>query len=194
LVTPFRKLSSRGLSNSERSAIDAIVARLPGTLPTSPFWLDAQTGETSRLGAVEPAWIRRRVHDQVAVQIATRDAVPGRPKRRSPASSPASAAQERAGDRSPTVGGSAGSCLPAAVRVRHAPGMFVVSEAEAAAIRAVFDQRGELSAAVELRRLFPGITDMAEARECARTIAGWRPLPVAPRPVGQMHQRRDPKP
>jgi hypothetical protein len=76
----------------------------------------------------------------------------------------------------------------------HATGMFVVSEAEAAAIRAVFDQRGELSAAVELRRLFPGITDMAEARECARTIAGWKPLPVAPRPVRQMHQRRDPKP
>ena len=76
----------------------------------------------------------------------------------------------------------------------HDPGMFVVSEAEAAAIRAVFDQRGELSAAVELRRLFPGITDMAEARECARTIAGWKPLPVAPCPVRQMHQRRDPKP
>ena len=31
---------------------------------------------------------------------------------------------------------------------------------------------GELSAAVELRRLFPGVTDMVEARECARTIAG----------------------
>ncbi|MGA8195819.1 MAG: hypothetical protein WB902_20885 [Acetobacteraceae bacterium] len=61
--------------------------------------------------------------------------------------------------------------------------MFVVTEAEAAAIRAVFDQRGELSAAVELRRLFPGITDTAQARECARTIAGWRPLPGALRPV-----------
>jgi hypothetical protein len=30
--------------------------------------------------------------------------------------------------------------------------MFVVTEAEAAAIRAAFEQRGELSAAVELRR------------------------------------------
>ena len=76
----------------------------------------------------------------------------------------------------------------------HDPGTFVVSEAEAAAIRAVFDQRGELSAAVELRRLFPGIIDMAEAREWARTIAGWRPPRVAPPPVRQMHQRRDPKP
>jgi hypothetical protein len=56
--------------------------------------------------------------------------------------------------------------------------MFVVTEAEAAAIRAVFEQRGEFAAAVELRRLFPGITDTAQARECARTIAGWKPLPL----------------
>jgi hypothetical protein len=53
--------------------------------------------------------------------------------------------------------------------------MFVVSEAEAAAIRAAW-QRGELAGAVELRRLFPGITDPDAARECARTIAGWTPL------------------
>jgi hypothetical protein len=59
----------------------------------------------------------------------------------------------------------------------HAPGMFVVSEAEAAAIRAVFHQQGEFAAVVELRRLFPGITDAEQARECARTIAGRRPLP-----------------
>ena len=45
--------------------------------------------------------------------------------------------------------------------------MFVVSEAEAAAIRAIFHEQGEFSAAVELRRLFPGITDTAQARECA---------------------------
>jgi hypothetical protein len=70
----------------------------------------------------------------------------------------------------------------------RAPGMFVVSEAEAAAIRAIFDQRGELSAAVELRRLFPGVTDNAQARECARTIAAWKPLPSAPRPVRRLHQ------
>ena len=60
--------------------------------------------------------------------------------------------------------------------------MFVISEAEAAAIRAVFQQHGELSAAIELRRLFPAITDNAQARECARTIAGWQPL----RPVKRM--------
>jgi hypothetical protein len=54
--------------------------------------------------------------------------------------------------------------------------MFVVTEAEAAAIRAVFEQRGEFAAAVELRRRFPGIADNAQARECARTIASWQPL------------------
>jgi hypothetical protein len=60
----------------------------------------------------------------------------------------------------------------------HAPGMFVVTEADAAAIRAAFEQRGEFAAAVELRQRFPGITDNAQARECARTIAGWKPLPL----------------
>jgi hypothetical protein len=54
--------------------------------------------------------------------------------------------------------------------------MFVVTEADAAAIRAVYQQRGEFAAAVELRRRFPGITDNAQAQECARTIAGWKPL------------------
>jgi hypothetical protein len=44
--------------------------------------------------------------------------------------------------------------------------------------RTAYEQEGELSAAIELRRLFPGIIDNAEARECARTIAGWKPLPA----------------
>jgi hypothetical protein len=56
--------------------------------------------------------------------------------------------------------------------------MFAITEAEAAAIRAVYVQRGEFAAAIELRRLFPGVTDNAQARECARTIAGWQPLPL----------------
>jgi hypothetical protein len=56
--------------------------------------------------------------------------------------------------------------------------MFSVSEVEAAAIRAAFEQGGEFAAAVELRRLFPANTGNAEAREWARTIAGWRPLPT----------------
>ena len=54
--------------------------------------------------------------------------------------------------------------------------MFAVTEAEAAAIRTAFEQGGEFAAAVELRRLFPGVADNAEARECARTIAAWKPL------------------
>jgi hypothetical protein len=61
--------------------------------------------------------------------------------------------------------------------------MFVVSEAEAAAIRSAFDRGGEFSAAAELRRLFPGVTDNAEARECARAIANWTPLPERVRRV-----------
>ncbi len=62
----------------------------------------------------------------------------------------------------------------------HMPRMFIVTEEDAAAIRAAFDQDGELSAVVELRRRFPGITDNADARTCARSIAGWTPLPPAP--------------
>jgi hypothetical protein len=52
----------------------------------------------------------------------------------------------------------------------------------AATIRAVYEQRGEFAAAVELRQRFPGITDNAQVREWARTIAGWKPL----RPVKRM--------
>ena len=56
--------------------------------------------------------------------------------------------------------------------------MFVVTEEDAAAIRAVYEQRGEFAAAVDLRQRFPGITDNAQARQCARTIASWKPLPL----------------
>ena len=72
--------------------------------------------------------------------------------------------------------------MPATIRKPHALAMFVISEAEAAAIRATYKQRGEFSAAIELRQLFPGFTDNAQARECARTIASWRPLPKRLRP------------
>ena len=58
--------------------------------------------------------------------------------------------------------------------------MFCVTEAEAAAIRVVFLEEGELTAAIELRRLFPGISDNAQARAHARTIAGWKPMPAHP--------------
>jgi hypothetical protein len=64
--------------------------------------------------------------------------------------------------------------------------MFVVTEEDEAAIRAAFEQRGEFAAAIELRQRFPGITDTAQARKWARTIAGWKPLPL--RPVKRMPQ------
>jgi hypothetical protein len=54
--------------------------------------------------------------------------------------------------------------------------MFAITDADAAAIRAVYDQRGEFAAAVELRRLFPGITDNAQAR-CGRV----KRIPKPPR-------------
>jgi len=67
--------------------------------------------------------------------------------------------------------------------------MFVVSEEEAAAIRAAFDQGGEFAAAVELRRLFPGVKDNEQAKACARTIAGWKPLKLPPRPAVRLRRR-----
>jgi len=68
--------------------------------------------------------------------------------------------------------------------------MFIVSEADAEAIRAAFYEQGEFSAAIEVRRRFPGITDNVEARRCAQTIAGWKPLPAPPRPVTRLHPGR----
>jgi len=48
----------------------------------------------------------------------------------------------------------------------------------ATAIRSIYEQEGELSAAIEVRRRFPGIVDNEKARQCARTIAGWTPRPI----------------
>ena len=70
-------------------------------------------------------------------------------------------------------------------------GMFVVTEADAAAIRAVFEIEGELSqATIELRRRFPGVTDNAKARACARTIAGWTPRSEPPSTVTRLRPRQ----
>jgi hypothetical protein len=71
--------------------------------------------------------------------------------------------------------------------------MFALTEAEAAAIRAAFERGGEFSAVAELRRLFPAITDTAQARECARTIAGWQPLALPLRPSRPPHLRKRPR-
>ena len=68
--------------------------------------------------------------------------------------------------------------------------MFSVSEAQAAIIRTAFEQRDELSAVVELRRLFPGVSNIAWARECVRTIAGWQQLVIRPSAVPRSAVRR----
>jgi hypothetical protein len=67
--------------------------------------------------------------------------------------------------------------------------MFVVSEADASAIRTAYDRGGVLSATSELRRLFPGLADNESTRECAQTIAGWKPLALPPKPKSRL--RRD---
>jgi hypothetical protein len=71
-------------------------------------------------------------------------------------------------------------CIAGQAPAADDPAMFIVSKAEAAAIRAAFEQGGELSASVELRRLFPGLANNENTRICARTIADWTPLPPMP--------------
>jgi hypothetical protein len=58
--------------------------------------------------------------------------------------------------------------------------MFSVDESTAAAIRKAFEENGELSAVVDLRRHFSGIADNENARLCVRSIARWQPLPSLP--------------
>ena len=68
--------------------------------------------------------------------------------------------------------------------------MFVVTEADAAAIRATYEVEVELSAAIELRQRFPGIGDNARARECARSIAAWKPMVNPPATVTPLRPRK----
>ena len=63
--------------------------------------------------------------------------------------------------------------------------MFLVTDADANAICTIFKEEGELSAAIELRRRFPGINDNAKARACARSIAGWK-SPAIPSSVTRL--------
>ena len=53
--------------------------------------------------------------------------------------------------------------------------MFAIDAAAAEAVRRVLAESGELAAAVELRRRFPGLRDIAQARSCVRSIATWAP-------------------
>lgn len=66
--------------------------------------------------------------------------------------------------------------------------MFLVTDADAAAIQAAYHQDGELSAVIEVRRRFSGITNDADARAWARSIAGWQP--ITPTPVQAKRRRR----
>jgi hypothetical protein len=68
--------------------------------------------------------------------------------------------------------------------------MFIVSESDADAIRTAFFDHGESSAAIELRRRFPGIADNEKARQCARTIAGWKPQPAPTGTVTPLRPRK----
>jgi hypothetical protein len=68
--------------------------------------------------------------------------------------------------------------------------MFIVTAIEAAAIRRVFVEEGELPALIELRRCFPDITDSTRAGECALIIAGWPPAVPGPDPQRARTGRR----
>jgi hypothetical protein len=72
--------------------------------------------------------------------------------------------------------------------------MFSVTEAEAASIREAWITGGEFSAAIEVRRLFPGIADNENARRCARAIASWAPRepepPAPPATVTRLRPRK----
>lgn len=67
--------------------------------------------------------------------------------------------------------------------------MFTVSATEATSIRTAFEEQGQLSAMIELRRLFPGIRDNVDARRIVRVIAGWTPAPLPPSTVTRLHPR-----
>jgi hypothetical protein len=67
--------------------------------------------------------------------------------------------------------------------------VILITEADAAAMHAIFSQEGELSAAIELRRRFPGVTDDTKAQAHVRTIAGWKPLLSPPCSVIRLRPR-----
>jgi hypothetical protein len=70
----------------------------------------------------------------------------------------------------------------------HVGEMFCVDKPTAAAIRKAYFEDGEFSAAIELRRHFPGIVDNENARLCVRSIASWTPL--LPQPSKPARPRR----
>jgi len=57
--------------------------------------------------------------------------------------------------------------------------MFVVTEADAAAIRAHSPRAASFQPQPNCAAGFPALPTTV-TRECARTIAGWKPLPLRP--------------
>jgi hypothetical protein len=70
--------------------------------------------------------------------------------------------------------------------------MFVITEADADAIRAVLNQEGESSAAIELRRRFPGVHRQRESAG-VRSAHRWVDAAVSPAAPGvtRLHRRKD---
>jgi hypothetical protein len=66
--------------------------------------------------------------------------------------------------------------LPLLTRVAILAGMFSISDKDIAAIVAASERGGQFAATVEVRRLFPGIPNNAEALRVALTVAGWEEL------------------
>ncbi|KAA2211194.1 hypothetical protein [Teichococcus oryzae] len=60
-----------------------------------------------------------------------------------------------------------------------------MTENDAAAIRRAFLEGGELSAALELRQRFVGISSNADARRFVRTILGWASSATAAAEAGK---------
>ncbi len=57
----------------------------------------------------------------------------------------------------------------------------MVDEATAEAIRRAWQEQGELSALIELRRHFPLLADNAGAWRCLHAILSWTPRPAPER-------------
>lgn len=70
--------------------------------------------------------------------------------------------------------------------------MFLVSDEEIASIMTAIEQGGEFAAMLVARRLWPALS-LAQARDCVRTIATWKPRdpPAAPpAPAGRSGRSR----
>jgi hypothetical protein len=74
--------------------------------------------------------------------------------------------------------------LPICVLWTMLSNMVTLSGEDTAAIQRVYDESGELSAAIEVTRRFQAIQG-ERAREWARMIASWRPSEVQPRPAAR---------